>query len=198
MTKKSGLKDLLMILLYAKGHREIQCEAIQGRTRLVKMVFLFKEELWRKLKLNKVIPEKALPDFQPYDFGPFAPEVFSDLEFLVETGFVEERVLANERLADEEALELWYWRSSSAATDEDLEEQQTYQYQLTQLGRDFVQQELRPDLNLTDDQMKLIDDFKSRCTGTSLRSLLRYVYAKYPKMTTKSKIRDEILSQEPY
>jgi len=62
---------------------------------------------------------------------------------------------------------------------------------LTPNGRGFVQEELD---GLTVEQWEALDKFKSRCTGIPLKALLRYVYGKYPKLTTNSKIRDEILS----
>ena len=86
MDKVVSSKDFLMLLLYAKGHKK-QFEPIRGRTRIMKMVFLFDKEVRKKFNLDKVIPNNVLPDFTPYDYGPFSSKVFDDLEFLVELGF---------------------------------------------------------------------------------------------------------------
>ena len=39
MTKIKSAKDLIMLLLYAKGHKGVEGEAVVGRTRLMKMIF---------------------------------------------------------------------------------------------------------------------------------------------------------------
>ena len=52
MSKIRNCKDLLMALLYAKGHTGKQCEPIIGKTRLMKMVFLFDEEIRPKFNLR--------------------------------------------------------------------------------------------------------------------------------------------------
>ena len=179
-----------MLLLYAKGHLRQSCEPIRGRTRLMKMVFLFKKEVRGRFNLGKAIPEGALPKFTAYDYGPFSADVFADLEFLVDLGFVQVRPVGDP--FPEEAQEYKYWQAGAAPEDDATGPEVEEEFSLTADGQGFVQEELEP--SLTRKQWGVLEEFKARCTSASLRSLLRYIYAKYPEMTTKSKIREEILS----
>ncbi|MBE3603736.1 hypothetical protein IMX07_08885 [bacterium] len=193
MSKVNSSKDLLMLLLYAKGKEGRQAEPVRGRTRLMKMVFLFKQELMPRFKLAQAIDKSALPDFTAYDYGPFSSDVFADLEFLVDLGFVSVKPVSGGVVLPEETLEYEYWQagadSSSGSGIAGVEEE----FSLTEIGSSFVAEGRAG--KLTDEQWEALNELKARCTAANLRSLLRYVYEKYPEMTTKSKIRDEILSQ---
>ena len=192
MGKITNSKDLLMLLLYARGANGRRCEPIRGRTRLMKMVFLFDEEIRRQFNLDKVITEAALPDFTPYDFGPFSANVFDDLEFLVGMGFIQPRLVGE--LPEEEAEEYAYWQASSATGDDDPGAEAEEEFALSAIGRGFVEDELMG--SLSEQQWQVLDEFKARCAAMPLRTLLRYVYGKYPQTTTKSRIREEILSED--
>ena len=194
MGKIANSKDLLMLLLYAKGHKGQLCEPIRGRTRLMKIVFLFEKEIRRNFNLEKVIPPEAIPDFTPYEYGPFSPRVYTDLEFLVELGFVKVTPVGEADVLEAERTEYQYWQ---ATTGQEAEEDEPFfgeEFSLTKLGKSFVEEGEAG--KLTDEQWRILNEFKARCTGASLGALLRYVYTKYGDMTTKSKIRDEILSNE--
>lgn len=189
--KVATTKDLLLLLLHAKGSRGLVAEPIVGRTRLMKMIFLFDKELRHDFRMGTAVEEAAIPVFEPYDFGPYSSQVYSDLEFLVDLAFVKVSV-AGDALPDEEAAEYDYWRATAADAAE--EEAELEQFSLTNTGRKFVERGRAGEL--TDAQQTLLDEFKGRCTRTGLRSLLKYVYAKYPETTTKSKIRDQIIPAE--
>ena len=193
MGRVTSSKDLIMLLLYAKGHKGERCEPIKGRTRLMKMVFLFDEEIRRKFNLEKAIPDETMPKFIEYDYGPFSSQVFSDLEFLVELGFVRAGRAGDAEPLPEEALEYNYWQAGADLDREAEGPAYEEEFSLTKLGCDFVKDELAEDLE--EEQWGTLDEFKGRCTAASLRALLRYVYTKYPKWTTQSKIRDEVLSK---
>ena len=63
MGKVASSKDLILLLLFAKGHENAANEPIRGRTRLMKMVFLFDKEVRRRFNLEKTA-EGALPRFE--------------------------------------------------------------------------------------------------------------------------------------
>lgn len=189
MGKIKSSKDLLMLLLYAKGRSGEACEAIVGRTRLMKMVFLFDEEIRKKFNLEEVVPKGILPEFEAYDYGPFSAQVYDDLEFLVNMGFVDVSAFGSRELLADEAEEYEYWQAISGDEDRPFQEQFT----LTDVGTKFVEKKLKSEL--TDEQWQVLDDFKKRCTSASVTALLKYVYARYPKMITKSKIRDQVLGR---
>src|SRR5436305_3868248 len=127
-------KDLLLLLLYAKGARGEAAEPIAGRTRLMKMVFLFDKELRRDFDLGRVIADEAIPRFEAFDYGPFSANVYSDLEFLIGLNFITV-TFSGETVPDEEKAEYEYW--SSGDTDED---EFTFDiFALSPLGRKFVE-----------------------------------------------------------
>jgi uncharacterized protein len=193
VAKITNSKDLIMLLLYAPGTSGQICDPIEGQTRLMKMIFLFKKELSRRFNLDQVIDEKAFPDFKAYDYGPYSASVYSDLEFLVNLNFVEVILAGEPEILEEERQEFEYW-SVTKNEDEDLDAQYLgRQFRLTDLGRKFVEQELIKKKGVTPEQLKVLGDFKKRCCESSLRSLLRYVYARYEDMTEKSKIKHEVL-----
>ena len=190
MTKIKSAKDLIMLLLYAKGHKGVEGEAVVGRTRLMKMIFLFDKEIRKQFNLGNNIADEAFPDFRPYDYGPFSDQVYAELEFLVDMGFVKAKSGDLEEDAPEEALEYEYWQTNSNVDDGSGVSQGIEQLELTDVGSSFVKDELIK--GISKDQWQIIEKFKARCTGMPLKALLRYVYAKYPETTTKSKIKDSL------
>jgi uncharacterized protein YwgA len=194
MAKINNCKDLIILLLYAKGAKGKSCEPILGRTRLMKMIFLFNEEVRRKFNLGVIIAEKALPDFKPYDYGPFAEQVYIDLEFLVDTGFVKVKHLGNDSEMGEEFPEYQYWQATTGLNDEVEGTSGVDEFSLSEIGKKFVEDGELGELN--QEQWDILDKFKTRCTSIPLKALLRYVYAKYPKMTTNSKILEDILKEQ--
>lgn len=198
MGEINNSKDLLMLFLFAKGHQGNPCEPMTGRTRLMKMVFLFEKEIRQLFNLSKVIPTSALPDFEAYNFGPFAKAVYADLEFLQSLGFIEVRRTDDDTKSETESLEEDYWMETEGAddkpdTDYDEDILLPYRYSLTPTGEEFVREELLP--NLVDEQLQALDEFKARCTSVSLNTLLKYVYTKYPESAKNSEIRDKVLKK---
>ena len=193
MAKITNPKDLIMLLLYVSGTSGALCDPIEGQTRLMKMIFLFKKELSRRFNLNQVIDDKAFPDFKAHDYGPYSATVYSDLEFLVNLNFVEVILVGEPEILEEERQEFDYW-SATKNEDEDLDAQYLgRQFRLTELGKKFVKTKLIEGKGITPEQLKILGDFKKRCCESSLRSLLRYVYTRYEDMTAKSKIKHEVL-----
>ena len=198
MGKINSSKDLLMLLLYAKGHQGTSCESIIGRTRLMKMVFLFEKEIRRLFNLSQAISASALPNFEAYDFGPFAKAVYADLEFLQSLGFIKVIRTDDAPKTETESLEEDYWMETEGADDKpDMAYYEDvllpYRYSLTPTGKEFVQEELLP--NLVGEQLRALDEFKARCTSVSLNTLLKYVYTKYPESAKNSKIRAKVLEK---
>jgi uncharacterized protein YwgA len=193
MAKITNPKDLIMLLLYAAGPSGALCEPIEGQTRLMKMIFLFKKELSRRFNLDKIIDDSAFPEFEAYDYGPYSASVYCDLEFLVNLKFVEVVLAGETEILEEERQEFEYW-SATKNDDDDLDTQYLgRQFRLTGLGKKFVEKKLVGEKEVTHDQLKVLGEFKKRCCESSLRSLLRYVYTHYEDMTEKSKIKHEVL-----
>jgi len=192
MTKIKNSKDLLVLLLYTPGQTGKVCEPVQGQTRLMKMIFLFKEEIAKKFNLSLIIEDEAFPKFEAFDYGPYAGQVYADLEFLVNYKFVEVLPDGDSKVTEEERQEFDYWTATGNGDDDIDTNTLGRKFSLTKRGRDFVaKQRLWDDLSVN--QREVLQKFKTRCVSTSLRSLLRYVYTNYENMTKKSLIRHEIL-----
>jgi len=191
MAKIKNSKDLILLLLYAPGVKGELCEPIQGQTRLMKMIFLFKEEIAGRFNLDQVIDEAAFPDFEPFDYGPYAGQVYADLEFLVNYRFV---VASREgaEVAEEERREFDFWTATGDEVEDIDKAIVGRTFSLMARGKGFVEKE-RLWEDLSGEQKTVLQEFKTRCVSASLRSLLRYVYTKYENMTKKSVIKDEIL-----
>lgn len=164
----------------------------------MKMVFLFEKEIRPLLNLSQAISSSALPDFEAYDFGPFSRAVYSDLEFLQSLGFIEVMRTDDGSKSEVESLEENHWMETEAADDKpdvdyDEDIQRPYRYSLTPTGKEFIEEELLP--NLEDVQLQALDEFKARCTSVSLNTLLKYVYTKYPESAKNSRIRDKVLGE---
>jgi len=162
------------------------------------MVFLFEKEIRPLFNLSQAISSSALPDFEAYNFGPFAKTVYADLEFLQSLGFIEVRRTDADTKSETESLEEDHWMETEGAddkpdTDYDEDVMLPYRYSLTRTGEEFVREELLP--NLVDEQLQALEEFKARCTSVSLNTLLKYVYTKYPESAKNSEIRNKVLGK---
>ena len=184
-------KDLLLLLLYSPGRGAEENEPVVGRTRLVKMLFLFKREALKHFREGTAITEENFYEFFPWNFGPYSQQVFDDLEFFRLRGFIEPEE-ADEEALPESAAEWQQWLSSSGVDpDEDRLSEYTEQvYRLTDRGVAFTTQLYEV---LSPDQRKTMRAFKRRTTSAPLRALLKYVYENYPDQTTQSEIKEQVL-----
>jgi len=202
--------DIILILLFADGEAPIV-----GTTRLQKLLFLVEHE-----KNIKAQDESFA--FEAFKFGPVSRALYDDLEFLINIGLLEktgedlnisnyslegiEGIDAKDLLDDEseangreEDLEKTYEKR-----EEDLEKdlEKTYKkrtektaggdlvvYRITDKGIDY----LRENNLVRADETIEIENIKKRYGKKSLVELLKYIYIKYPKYTTESVIKDELL-----
>lgn len=184
-------KDLILLLLHVQGPNGVLNEPIPGQTRLMKMIFLFGKEIKKHFDRN-AFDESTFPDFQAYEFGPYAPKVYSDLEWLVNMGFVDVSQFSNGEIPEEERREFDYWTATGSA-DDDLDTSRVGKtFFLSERGERFVCKML-PQWAISEEQMDILSEFKTRCLDASLRALLHYTYTRYPEMTGKSKIRRRVL-----
>lgn len=186
---KSG--DLLLILLYSSGVKEDLNEQIMGRTRLLKLLFLFDKECYKTFyKENPLIDEDGLPKFFAWNFGPMSKDVLEDLEFFIKIKFVEQVEIENS-FDFEEAAEMTSLSKDYSMDDDVEQEYVSNKYYLTPIGKKYVEKKLWG--KLTDKQVELLKELKARINKASLNSILEYVYRKYPKYTERSLIKEEIL-----
>jgi hypothetical protein len=181
-------RDILLLLLFAPGREGVPNDPISGRTRLVKMLFLFKKEVLPEFRHGTEISEKNFYEFFPWDFGPFSSQVYDDIAFFQLRGFIESSA-ANQESVPEAVAEWDMWRESTEIQYEvDVYEEETFR--LTTRGFDFAKSMFD---RLSGAQCRLITNFKKRLADAPLRAILRYVYRTYPDQAEKSKIVADVL-----
>ena len=196
-TTLSG-KELLVMLLYAPDASGALNVPIRGRTRLVKTVYLFRQELYKKFKFDEVIQQKDLPNFKAWDYGPFSRDVYQDLEFLLVTDFVVKQS-TGEAPAFEEVVErshvnntvLSAYDRSGDAVEGAVSEFEEEQFSLTDKGRAYAEERVWS--KLSSKQKEGLAAFKDRLTKAPLIAILKYVYENYPAEASKSKIKEKVL-----
>ena len=186
-------RDILLLLLYSPGRSEEFNQPIAGRTKLVKMLFLFMEEALKDFRRGTEITKENFYTFFPWDFGPFSSEIYDDLQFFELRNFICTDV-SDEETIPESAAEWTLWLSSSNPDSENdhYSEYREEKFWLTEKGCHFVRSNLYSDLK--NSQTKLLKEFRSRIESVPLRALLKYVYERYPSQTTKSRIYTHIES----
>jgi len=195
INKKLTNKHLLLMLLYSPGLSNKVNEPIRGRTRLMKMIFLFKEELQKEFLKEKRNLEFSLPEFYPWHYGPFSKDVFNDLEFFRNNSYIIDQS-TNEEKSNIEAEEYENWIDDYLLGNEkEIEKYFVVEeyFKLTQKGEDWVKNKLFD--NLTEKQKELLHDFKRKFNAAPLESIIRYTYLQYPQYTNASKIRESVFGK---
>ena len=186
-------KDILLLLLYSPGVTEEYNESIKGRTRILKMLFIFKEEALKHFKKNNDINDDNFYEYFPWNFGPFSSQVYDDITFFLLREFIITRD-SDEDVLPEAVLEERHWQFISGIQSSDVQ----YEYQefteeeffLTNKGKEFTKEKLYS--YLSESQKNLLKNFKRKLNSASLRAIIHYVYKKYPKMSVNSKIKSNL------
>ena len=179
---ESGL-DVLIVLLYSEGPNSQIGEPIEGITRLDKIMYL----LSKNPEFGKII-EKGYR-FEADNFGPFAPELFDDIEALKHENIisvVSTRATKNKiDTIDEEYVEKG--ASNRVADKEDVTSWKSYpveRYELTEEGMTVGAKLYNC---LTEKQQTELKRIKRVFAEMNLGALLHYVYTKYPSLLANQK-----------
>ncbi len=181
-------KDILLLLLYSPGRYDNFNEPITGRTRLIKTLFLFKEELLNDFKKNLEFDEDKFYHFESWDYGPFSKDVFEDIEFFILINFVQTKN-SEEEGHIESFSEYDHYKNEYINYENEIDIYQEEEFSLTEKGESFAADLYK---KLSSNQKNMIKEFKKRISSMPLRALLRYVYKTYPELTNKSKIKDKM------
>lgn len=184
-------KDILLLLLYSPGRSTDFNEPIIGRTRLVKMLFLFWKECLKHFKRGTEINEENFYEFFSWHFGPFSKQVYDDLMFFILRGFIESSNSESEVLPEAAAEWVeWMRMSSPEADDEGMTEYDEQSFTLSERGVEFAKKLYE---SLSKEQKTTLKTFKEKMIRSPLKAILKYVYETYPKFTDRSDIREQIL-----
>ncbi len=166
--------DLVLLLLAAPTKLPQAQDRIDGVTRLEKLLFLAQ----REKQIDRDV--RDAPVFEPYHYGPYSKQVYEAIELLESFELVgEERVLDDETSEDE--------MEEMAATSYEREGTER-RFVLSDKGKAVARLLLK---NHPDTAARLTE-VKDEYAGIPLRTLLRYVYAKYPRETVRSRIADKL------
>lgn len=184
--QRTSKSDLILLLLHSRGPSGKKNEPIYGITRLMKLLFLLYEEG----------SFRGLFDFQAYKMGPFSSEVYPELEFL-QSFPMPENPLVNTRADSKDAStfnpeELKLVDDMVIFGEEDYlvaASENNKEFSLSSIGEKVADQlwnEINPSIK------EEIERIKKQYGGLTLKDLLRYIYEKYPNMTVKSEIKDQL------
>ena len=181
------MKEVLLVLLAAGQETSEPPEAIAGRTRLQKLLFLAAQHLQPHVAAR----------FEAYSFGPFEESVEADVEFLATEGLIEatgHEALPEVRDQDpDRGRRVLEWvRSRHDESNEPAVEE----YRLTREGLDWVRRFLTSE-EYGDPAVKnrLAAEsatLRKQFGRVPLEELVDYVYSEYPQFTTRSKIRHQV------
>ncbi len=182
-------KKFLLLILYAPTEKETYNIPISGRTRLMKMGFLFDKELRSDFEKDKSFDEIELPKYFAWKYGPFSVGLLNDLEFLKNQGYVEINI-GNEAPLPAEQEEYEYW-----VEDIDSFELKEFEEEIFKLTEPKgINKALEIWDLLTENSKKLLIEFKKALNSASLERILEYVYKKYKDgYTDKSLIREKFI-----
>lgn len=171
------IDDTIVLLLGAPTKSPALQDRVSGVTRLEKLVFLIE----RETSLKDLLTEDA--DFIPYNFGPFSKTVYRAVDLLSSYGLVDDSpsIAAN----DEDS-----WEQTWVIGFETPDRYATRDFRLTEKGKRYFTILTR---EIPESYIRELSAFKEQFGSLPLRQLVRYVYQRYPKMTERSLIRDEIL-----
>lgn len=180
-------KKLLLLLLYAPSHGVRFNSPIAGRTRLMKIVFLFEEEFLERFRQDQTVEEFDLPTYYPWKYGPFSAQLLNDLEFLVNRGYIS--LVRCEDASAEELDEISYWLDEYGDTVVGEYVQESFSLTADkgcERAKGYWEE-------LSENQRHVLVELKERFVSASLDRILEYVYKTYGEYTDESVIRDRYL-----
>lgn len=184
-------KDIILLLLYAAGKSNKENEPISGRTRLMKLLFLFEKELLDLMPSLGAVSGEVYA-FNPYHYGPFSKDVFDDIAFLENVQMIEEDDEGNPSMAEIAEMRLYFDELliDQMGIEDDQEVYSEPVFKLTEhRGMKFARSLFD---QLGNNEKKLLMDFKVEFNSLPLTTILRYVYTNYPESAVKSRLRDSL------
>lgn len=187
--------DYLLLLLYLNDNTPI-CSSV----RLTKMMFLFEKEIVPIINSGKKIDKIAdadLPEFFPYNFGPFSKDLYEQLNLFANIKFIK----ISNIYAKEEMSEVDDWEEPTSIDGLDSSNEFTnnadgkcMKYSIDKIGIEYVKSQIID--YVPQETQNLLSAFKTKIIATNIKDILRYVYIKYPEQTVKSLIKDDVLGHE--
>lgn len=193
--KLTGKKFILLLLYSPTTTGDKVNVPIAGRTRLMKMGFLFKEEVLGDFQKDRTFDEVVLPEYFAWKYGPFSGELLNDLEFLINQEYIRSRSGSSPIPAEMDEAEYGeydFWVDN-------MEESRIREYDKEVF--DLTKEKGMPKAEeiwsvLSENQQKCLMEFKKVLNCASLNRILEYIYKKYQKegYIDKSLVRERYLA----
>ncbi|MCU0290250.1 MAG: Panacea domain-containing protein [Acidobacteria bacterium] len=188
---------LIHLLLYSPTATEKKPVPILGRTRLMKMIFIFEKEL-SHLFQNENKPLDF--NFEAYNFGPYSKKVYEAIDFLETREIIRLFPVSPPNSVDKDEMELDRRLMEEEAEVLGLQNEEIFiseGFELTENGKKIMTNHniWFSWAKLTDDRKKILEKFKTKMVNTTLKDILKYVYTKYPKYAEKSLIYHTLFSE---
>lgn len=203
-------RELLVLLLYATGSKGEDCEPITGITRLQKLLYILKRE--------KNIEEisRNYFTFEPYKFGPYARQLYDDIAFLENLGFLKSSgrslQIQPSKIGTISLPSLVGFGDHSASRADIEEARAGYDYQIgddpdTVREEDLQEKVFKLTPKGANAAIKILQQIPSgeskalqaKLTevkhfygAMTLRRLLNYIYRRYPESAVASEIIDKV------
>ncbi|WP_424016226.1 DUF4065 domain-containing protein (plasmid) [Halorientalis pallida] len=142
-------------------------EAIEGVTKLQKLLFLIEQET----EFFQAYENDIAFEFAPYKMGPFSKHVYEELEFLLSLDAIETEPLPG---------------ADPNPTDSEFAEQR---FTITAKGEKIAAQ---LESQLEPEYCDELSDTVTTYNSLELQDLLKYVYTEYPEYAADSEIIDEL------
>jgi hypothetical protein len=205
MPSSIGVRKLaVLLLLNAPDSHGHEGRPIQGMTRLQKLLFL----VWKDL--GHVSSDRELEvdfSFEPERFGPADTKLYADLDLLTALKHVDRSdgdSDSSSQLSIEEATEDdlsfdYLMGDEEVARDYAGVEKTEVTFRITESGIQLLK---RLEAGMSGRSLELFKrlsktaaDIRKQYGDWPLEKLLRFVYSKYPDMTTSSEIRGRVLGK---
>ena len=193
MSNKLNAADYLLFLLDTDERTPII-----GAIRLMKMMFLFNQEIMPTIS-KKGVSVGELPHFFAYDFGPFSKDIYEQIDFFENLDFIKTSQIDVAEHTDE--FDDWETIYGEDVLDNTLKDgyrrlnidYKSIKYEITERGDRYVQAKISPEIS--DEIKTLLTSFKRKINSITTQQLLFYVYSRYEKFTTESKIKERVLGK---
>ena len=187
---KLSTKKLIILFLYCPISENMEKTniPISGRTRLMKMGFLFQKEVLEDFRRDSAFEDIDEVEYFGWKYGPFSRDFLNDLEFLLNQGYIDSE--AGQNPIPEELEEYSYWVEDTDTFDADEYSQETFSLSAKGLDKGNEIWNL-----LTKNQKLYLVRFKQVLNKAPLTRILEYVYRKYKEgYTDNSLIRERYLT----
>ena len=166
---------------------------IFGRTRLMKMLFIFQKEIASQFCKD----DAADFNFEPYKYGPYSKKVYEAIDFLESREILQINRSRSATLKYGNDADLDAFLGQAEQEETNFSENDVFineEFSLTEAGKKIMQDRSKwfSWESLSENQRNILINFKTSMCAASLTDILKYVYSKYPIYASESVIKSKL------